>query len=177
MKCNLHNPAENFRSEAPKSLLRIWNWEIFKTSFTIKKTFCIKFTSEQLESSSFDNLSIKFRQMSQKTAHFVEPVIVTIFFPTNFLKLSSGQLRCSFDKTSEVFQAPSELFYSQIREPMEKHLVQKNNSRYHSGQIDCSFDNQAEKFSPKFWYLPHNLQIYPSKGLFQQIKNSLEKVH
>ena len=31
------------------------------------------------------------------------------FFPTNFLKLSSGHLRCFLDKTNEVFQTPSEL--------------------------------------------------------------------
>ena len=91
--------------------------------------------------------------MSQKNCSFFGTCNYNEFFPTKFLKLSPGQLRCSFDKTSEIFQTPSELFYSRIRESMEKHLVQKNNSRYPSGQLDCRFDKHAEKFSPKFWYL------------------------
>ena len=121
-----------------------------------KKNFCLKFTSGQLESSTFDNLLKNFRQMSQKNCSIFRTCNFNDFFPTNFLKISSGQLKFGFYKTCEVFQTLSELVYSQIRETMEKHLVQKNNSRYPSGQLDYKFDNHAENLSPKLWYLPHN---------------------
>ena len=148
-----------------------------KKIFQYKKKFCIKFTSGQLKGSSFDNLSKNFRKKSRKKLLNFRNLLLELFFfqqnsrsfPQDSKDLVLTKL-VKFFRHGPNFSPPDPVIYGKT------FCSKQINSTYSSGQVYCRFDNHAEKFSPKFWYPLHNLQIYPSKGLFHQIKNSLEKV-
>ena len=131
--------------------------------FKKKMIFTTRFSSEQLQFSSFNKLLKNFSKNSGKKncSHFGISKNNDLFLEQSS-QIYSGHLKRRFDNPAETFGESLKIFNAKFGKLWKNIFSQaKVRQKFSAGELECSFDQNAEKILPEVWEtLFHFLKLF-----------------